>query len=228
MIFLWKKILIFLSALGVVLFFIIPSGANPSEIVLDQQIELAVPGEFQLIDHDQDQRAEELEFIIALKAYRQGNFIVTGNLEGLKNGRWIPLQTTVIPFQWSLEQEQIRVFFPADNIIKQQISGPYRVKIGLQEGTWEMPAEVAGFSPDYTWQEFNLTSKVKTGEISTIAKARLAAETWAGYQKLRLGKFLGINYDYDRWQLDYQEKIGNSVLRILVSPKGSITSMKIK
>ncbi len=228
MIFLWKKFLIFISALGVVLFLIIPSGANPSDVVLDQPIELAVPGKFQLLDHNQDQRAEELEFTIALKAYRQGNFIVTGNLEGLKNGRWIPLQTSVIPFQWSPENEEIRVVFPADNLIKERVSGPYRVKIALAEGSWEMPAEVAGFSPEYQWQQFNLTNQVKTGAISTIAKARLAAEAWAGYQKLRLGKLLGVSYNYDRWQLDYRGNNNSSIYRILITTNGSVSSMKIK
>lgn len=222
-----KKIFIALVVLTVLMMFMIPSGANPTEVVLDQQVELEIPGNFSLVDSNHDQLAEELKFIIGMKAYQEGQFIVTGNLEGMKSGHWVALGTTVVPFSWAPDNRFIELTFHSGNIRKQRLSGPFRVTIGLKSGNWELPAQVVGFSPKYNWNIFSSEGEVETGDITTISKAKRAVETWAAYKDIKLGKLLGINYNYDQWQLDYKENFGR-ITRFLVSSKGSVELLKIK
>jgi hypothetical protein len=226
-IFLVKKIFIASAILIVLMMFMIPSGAAPTEVVLDQQVELQVPGSFSLIDTNHDNLAEELQFNLEMKAYQEGQFIVTGNLEAMKNGHWVAVGTTVLPFMWSPNNRLITLVFHAGNIKQQRLSGPYRVIVALKAGDWELPAQVAGFSPKYNWNQFSGDDEVEVGEISTLSKAKRAVETWAAYKDIKLGKLEGINYDYDHWQLDYKQSFGR-VMRFMVSSKGSVELMKIK
>lgn len=222
-----KKILIASALLIVLMMFMIPSGAAPTEVVLDQQVELEVPGSFNLVDSNHDKLIEEIQFNIGLKAYQEGQFFVTGNLEAMKNGHWVAVGTTVLPFVWSPTHRLIQLTFHTGNIQKQQLSGPYRVCLGLKAGDWELPAQVAGFSPKYNWDIFSSAGEVEVGEISTLSKAKRAVEIWASYKDIKLGKLEGINYNYDHWQLDYKERFGRT-FRFLVSSKGSVELMKIK
>lgn len=222
-----KKILIASAILIVLMMFMIPSGAAPTEVVLDQQVELEVPGSFELVDTNHDKLAEEVQFNIGLKAYQEGQFIVTGNLEAMKNGHWVAVGTTVLPFVWSPTHRLIQLTFHAGNIQKEQLSGPYRVTVGLKAGDWELPAQVAGFSPKYDWNIFSSSGEVEVGDISTVSKAKRAVEIWAAYKDIKLGKLEGIDYNYDHWQLDYKEKFGRT-FRFLVSSKGSVELMKIQ
>lgn len=222
-----KKILIASAILIVLMMFMIPSGAAPTEVVLDQQVELEVPGSFSLVDNNSDQLAEELQFNLGIKAYQEGQFIVTGNLEAMKNGHWVAVGTTVLPFTWAPNHRLIELTFHAGNIKKQRLSGPYRVTIAVKTANWELPVQVAGFSPKYNWDIFSSEGEVEVGEISTLSKAKRAVETWAAYQDIKLGKLQGINYNYDHWQLDYKERFGR-IMRFLVSSKGSVELMKIK
>ncbi len=222
-----KKILVASAILIVLMMFLIPTGAAPTEVVLDQQVELEVPGSFTLVDNNHDDLSEELHFSIGLNAYQEGQFIITGNLEAMKNGHWVAVGTTVLPFVWSPTHRLIDLTFHAGNIKKQQLSGPYRVRVGLKAGDWELPAQVAGFSPKYNWNVFSSDGEVEVGEITTLSKAKRAVETWAAYKDIKLGKLKGINYNYDHWQLDYKEKYGRT-FRFLVSSKGSVELMKIQ
>ncbi len=222
-----KKILVASAILIVLMMFLIPTGAAPTEVVLDQQVELEVPGSFTLVDNNHDNLSEELHFKIELKAYQEGQFIITGNLEAMKNGHWVAVGTTVLPFVWSPTHRLIDLTFHAGNIKKQQLSGPYRVSVGLKAGDWELPAQVAGFSPKYHWNVFSSDGEVEVGEITTLSKAKRAVETWAAYKDIKLGKLKGINYNYDHWQLDYKEKYGRT-FRFMVSSKGSVELMKIQ
>ena len=70
-----KKILVASAILIVLMMFLIPTGAAPTEVVLDQQVELEVPGSFTLVDNNHDNLSEELHFSIGLKAYQEGQFI---------------------------------------------------------------------------------------------------------------------------------------------------------
>ncbi len=222
-----KKILVASAILIVLMMFLIPTGAAPTEVVLDQQVELEVPGSFTLVDNNHDDLSEELHFSIGLKAYQEGQFIITGNLEAMKNGHWVAVGTTVLPFVWSPTHRLIDLTFHAGNIKKLQLSGPYRVRVGLKAGDWELPAQVAGFSPKYDWNVFSSDGEVEVGEITTLSKAKRAVETWAAYKDIKLGKLKGIHYNYDHWQLDYKEKYGRT-FRFLVSSKGSVELMKIQ
>jgi hypothetical protein len=217
---------IFLVMIIIFLVFFIPSIAEPTDVALDQQVELGVPGVFRLVDTDQDRKAESLQFSFEIKAYREGNFIVSGNLEGMKNGHWVALGTTVIPFQWSPKATTVELNFMAGNIVKYKISGPYRVMIGLKEGGWELPLQIAGFSAQYSWKDFSNAGAVTKGEITTMSEAKTAAETWARFQALNPGKLREISYNYDRWQLDYQRQSGE-IMRFLVSPQGTVELLRI-
>lgn len=213
--------------MGVCLMFIIPSNATPDEVVLDDQVELMVPGTFELVDVDQDQKAESIKFKIDIKAYREGDFIITGNLEGMKKGEWLGLATTVTPFKWSPQNSRIELTFSTDDIKKYKISGPYRVNISLKEDSWVLPEQIAGFSPKYSWDTFEAPITVGDGEVKTLSEAKRAAQTWAEYNSVELGKLIDINYNYDNWRVDYQARRGSSVLRFLVNPQGIVKMVKI-
>lgn len=213
--------------MGISLMFIIPSDATPDEVILDDQVELSLPGTFELVDADQDQKAESIKFRLEIKAYREGDFIVTGNLEGSKKGEWLSLATTVAPFKWSPENSLIELTFNTGNIQKHKISGPYRVNISLKEGNWVLPEQVAGFSPKYSWNGFEVSATAGNGEVKTLSEAERAAQTWAEYHSVELGKLIDIDYNYDKWQVDYQARRGDSILRFLVTPQGLVKMMKI-
>jgi len=226
-IFLLKKFLIIGLVMGIGLMFIIPSDATPDEVILDDQVELLVPGTFELVDVDQDSKGEAIKFKLGIKAYREGDFIITGNLEGKKKGEWLGLATTVIPFKWSPDNSLIELTFSTDNIRKYQISGPYRVNISLKEGNWVLPPSVAGFSPEYSWENFEDTPIAENSEIKTISEAERAAQTWAEYHSVELGNLIDIDYNYDNWQVDYQARKGDSIVRFLVNPQGVVKMLKI-
>ncbi len=222
-----KKIMIIGVVMGICLMFIVPSDATPDEVILDDQVELMVPGTFELVDLDQDQKAESIKFKLEIKAYREGNFIVTGNLEGMKKGEWLGLATTVAPFKWSTQNSTIELTFATGNIQKHQISGPYRINISLKEGNWVLPEQVAGFSPKYSWKGFEDSATAGNGKIKTVSEAERAAQTWAEYHSVELGKLIDIDYNYDNWQVDYQARRGGSVLRFLVDPQGLVKMIRI-
>ncbi len=221
-----KKILVASAVLVVLMMFMIPSGADPTDVVLDQQVELELPGTFELIDANHDESAEELRFKLGMKTYQEGKFIVTGNLEASKNGHWVAVETTVVPFEWSPEHKSMELVFQSGSIRKQRLSGPYRVSLSLKAGSWELPMQVVGFSPKYNWRSFSSEDKDVDGEITNVSNAKRAVETWAQYKNIKLGKLIGVNYNYDRWQLDYKERFGK-IIRFLVSPKGSVELLKI-
>lgn len=222
-----KKILIIGFVMGIGLMFIIPSDATPDEVILDEQVELLIPGTFELVDADQDLKGESIKFKLEIKAYREGNFIVTGNLEGKQKGEWLGLATTVIPFKWSPDNSVIELTFTAGNIKKYKISGPYRVNISLKEGNWVLPEQVAGFSPEYSWKDFEDAPAAGNGEIKTLSEAERAARTWAEYHSVELGKLINIDYNYDNWQVDYQAPRGNTILRFSVNPQGLVKMRRI-
>ncbi len=209
------------------LFLMIPSGAAPTDVVLDQQVVLEVPGTFTLVDQDNDKKAESINFRLDLQSFRDGNFIVTGDLEGMRAGNWVSLSTSVIPFQWTPENRTVVLSFRPNNIIKYKLAGPYRVTLSLKDGDWKLPAQVVGFSPKYTPDNFSSQVRVQQGAISSATQAKQAVETWASYKALKLGKFLGISFNYDRWQVEYAEKYSDKIWRFMVSPEGSVESMKI-
>ncbi len=221
-----KKLLILLVMLIIFMVFFVPSIAEPTDVALDQQVEMGIPGLFNLVDADEDGKAESINFTFELKAYREGNFIVSGNLEGKKNGHWVALGTTVIPFQWSPRNTTVNLAFTAGEIVKHKISGPYRVSIALKDGGWELPPQIAGFSAKYSWKDFNNGGITANGEISTIPKAKQAAETWAKLQSLKIGELKEISYNYDRWRLDYQGEAGQ-IIRFLISPQGAVELLRI-
>lgn len=223
----FKKILIIGVVIGISLLFILPSDANQDDVVLDEQVELMLPGSFKLVDADQDQKAELIVFEIELKAYREGDFLVTGNLEGQKRGEWLGLATTVIPFKWTPENPRIELTFTTGNIQKYKISGPYRINISLKEGNWILPEQVAGFSPKYRWDSFETQVAAGKGEVGSISEAERAAQTWAEYNSIELGKLVNIDYNYDSWQVDYRARRGDSILRFLVNPQGLVKMLKI-
>jgi hypothetical protein len=226
-IFLMKKLLIFVIVIIVFMAVLIPTIADPVEVALDQQVELGVPGTFSLVDADQDRKAEAIKFQLEIKAYREGDFVISGNLEGRKNGHWVALATTVVPFQWSPKNNVLELEFTASNIVKYKISGPYRVILSLKDGSFELPAQIAGFSPKLAWRNFSGAAVITSGEINTMTKAKTAAETWARLQSLEPGNLTGITYNYDRWQLDYRKRPGE-IMRFLVSPEGKVELMQIK
>lgn len=222
-----KKILIIGIVMGTCLMLILPSDATQDEVILDDQVELMVPGVFELVDADRDQKAESIKFKLELRAYREGNFVVTGNLEGKKKGEWLGLATTVTPFKWSPENSTIELTFSTGDIQKYKISGPYRVNISLKEDNWTLPEQVAGFSPQYSWEGFEDQTIVENSEVKTLSEAERAARTWAEYNSIKLGKLIDIDYNYDNWQVDYQSNRGTSVLRFLISPQGLVRMLKI-
>ncbi len=222
-----KKILIIGVVIGISLMFILPSDANQDEVILDEQVELVLPGTFELVDVDQDQKAESIKFELEIKAYREGDFVVTGNLEGQKKGEWLGLATTVTPFKWSPQNSRIEMTFATGNIQKYKISGPYRINISLKEDNWVLPEQVVGFSPEYHWDSFEPPVTAGKGEVQSLSEAERAAQTWAEFNSIELGKLIDINYNYDRWQVDYQARRGGSVLRFLVNPQGLVKMIKI-
>ncbi len=213
--------------MGVCLMLIIPSNATPDEVILDDQVELMVPGSFELVDTDHDQKAESIKFKIDIKAYREGDFIITGNLEGMKKGEWLGLATTVAPFKWSPQNSQVELTFSTADIQKYQISGPYRVSIGLKEDSWVLPEQIAGFSQKYPWDSFEETITVGDGDVKTLSEAQRAAQTWAEYNSIELGKLINIDYNYDNWLVDFKARRGGSILRFLVNQQGLVKMVKI-
>lgn len=227
-----KRIIIFFIVLSVAFIFVAPIGADPSDVIIDQQVELAVPGKFELHDQDQNGKAESIDFTIGVSSYREGNFVVTANLEANHDGEWVTVATTVTPYQWKPDQKEIKVTFHPGNIIKGQFDGAYRVNLSLKEGNWILPQQVVGFSPEYTWTTFenkDTSDFTDTEEIASSAEAKRAAEEWAELNQLKLGKFLGIQYNYDAWQVEFEPaKWQDRVLRFIVTPEGDIRLLKIR
>lgn len=221
-----KKILVFLIVVIILMVFFIPSIADPTDVALDQQVELGVPGAFSLGDVDREGKSESIKFKLEINAYREGNFLVSGNLQGMKNGQWVALGTTVTPFKWSPKHPTLTLEFMAVNIVKYKISGPYRVMISLKDGAWELPAQIAGFSPKYVWTDFSNAGIITSGAINTMSEAKMAVETWVQFQTMNPGELKEISYNYDRWQLDYQKKPGE-IMRFLVSPQGTVKLLRI-
>jgi hypothetical protein len=224
----WKKVGVFFVVLSVVVMFVIPINADPTDTVLDQQVTLAVPGDFELVDADRDQRAEAVRVKIRINAYREGDFIITGKLEGMQEGSWTEVGTSVIPFRWSRDRATAEVVFYPDLIRRNRISGPFRASVSLREGEWELPSQVIGFSPAYAWNEFEANQQIlSAGKITDPAQAKRVAEAWAGLKTIKLGKLLKIRFDYDRWNLDYQNKKFGGIIRFVISPQGKVDLLKI-
>jgi hypothetical protein len=227
-IFLFRKFLISLIVLTIVLIFVVPIAATPDDVILDRQVELIVPGEFQIVDNDQDRLGEALQFTVGVKSYRQGEYLVTGDLEGLQNGVWRTIATTVVPFKWSSEANEVTLLFYPSAIRRDKIDGPYRVSISLKDGDWFMPSQIAGYSPVYSWRQFSEEISQVAGEITSSTDAKQAAEIWANMNQIKLGNFIGVDYNYDRWQVDFLDQRNSQVLRFLIDTKGQIRIIDFK
>jgi hypothetical protein len=225
----WKKVVVLFIVLSIAVMFVIPINADPTDTVLDQQVTLAVPGDFELVDGDRDQYAEAIKVKIRINAYREGDFIVTGKLEGMQDGSWTEVGTSVVPFRWSQDHDTAELLFYPDRIRRNRISGPFRASISLREGEWELPLQVIGFSTDYAWDAFEANQRIlSAGKITNPAQAKRVAEAWAGLKSIKLGKLLKIRFDYDRWNLDYQYKKFGGIIRFVISPQGQVDLLKIK
>jgi hypothetical protein len=224
-----KKVVVLLVLLSIAVMFVIPINADPTDTVLDQQVTLAVPAEFELVDSDKDHRAEAVKVKIRINSYREGDFIVTGKLEGMQDGSWTEMGTSVIPFRWSPDNDTAEIMFYPDLIRQNRVSGPFRASISLKEDDWELPQQVVGFSPKYAWDAFEVERRIASAEkITAPAQAKRVAEAWAGLKSIKLGKLLKIRFIYDRWHLDYQNKRPGGILRFVISPQGQVDLLKIK
>jgi hypothetical protein len=231
-IFLSKRMIIFFIVLSVAFIFVAPIGADPSDVVIDQQVELAVPGKFELQDSDKNGKAEAIDFCLDVTSYRKGKYIVTANLEAMKDGEWLTVATSVSPHEWNPNHNLIKVNFHPVNIVEKQLNGTYRVNLSLNEGNWNLPQQVVGFSPDYAWNAFenkDIANPENGAEIASSAEAKRAAEQWASLNQVKLGEFLGIEYNYDTWNVEFQQgKMEDRILRFLVTPEGKIRLLKIE
>lgn len=209
-----------------------PIEADPADVLLAQQIQLEPPGSFQLVDADQNGQAEAVEFSIPLRAYEEGQFIISGNLEAMQDGAWIAVATTVTNYEWRQDAAPIKLTFAPGDIIKQQLDGAYRVNLSVKQGDWVLPQQVAGFSPEYSWETFEdsgvTPQQPAAKQIGSTVEAKRAAEMWAAFNAIELGEFLGVNYDYDTWAVNYREDQGDKrVMRFLVAPDGTVKLLKI-
>lgn len=225
-----KKYTIFALVLLVAFLFVAPISADPSDVILDQEVQLAVPGTFRIVDADGNGKAEAIEFTITIKSYREGSFTVIANLEAMEGEEWITVSTTVNTLRWTFRDNQAKVVFYPAKLLEKQLNGPYRVSLALKEGQWELPEQVVGFSEQYTWQMFEEKGEVDEAadRIASSADAKRAAETWAQLNQIKLGDFVGVSYDYDTWQVDFKPKRGNGRLyRFLVQANGQVKVLRI-
>jgi hypothetical protein len=142
-----KKIVMFLIILTVAVMFVIPINADPTDVVLDQQVTLVIPARFTLVDQNNDQQPEAMKAQVQVRSYREGNFEITGKLEAKQNGVWTEVGAITKPFPWSTSNNTAELIFPLGLIREQKVSGPYRVSVGLRDGDWELPLQVVGFTP---------------------------------------------------------------------------------
>jgi hypothetical protein len=142
-----KKIVTFLIMLTVAVMFVIPINADPTDVVLDQQVTLVIPARFTLVDQNNDQQPEAIKTQVQVRSYREGNFMITGKLEAKQNGTWTEIEAITKPFLWSTANDTAELTFASDLIRQQKLSGPYRVSVGLRNGDWELPLQVVGFTP---------------------------------------------------------------------------------
>lgn len=142
-----KKIVTFLIMLTVAMMFVIPINADPTDVVLDQQVTLVIPARFTLVDQNNDQQPEAIKAQVQVRSYREGNFVITGKLETKQNGVWTETEAITKPFLWSTTNDTAELIFASDLIRQQKLSGPYRVSVGLRNGDWELPLQVVGFTP---------------------------------------------------------------------------------
>lgn len=143
----FKKILVLMVMLTVVMLLVVPIHADPADIVLDQQVTLAVPASLELVDADRDGRVEAVRVKVKINNYREGNFTVTGKLETMLEEGWTEIDRIQTVFQWSPDHDVVELSFSPGLLRKEKLSGPYRASISLKEGEWELPMQVVGVSP---------------------------------------------------------------------------------
>jgi hypothetical protein len=149
-----KKIMVFLMILTIAVMLVIPINADPTDVVLDQPVTLVIPARFALVDQNNDQQPEAIQTRIQIRSYREGDFIVSGKLEAKRGEEWVELATATKPFQWTTANHTAELTFQTRSIRQRRSSGPYRVRIGLRDGDWELPLQVVGFTPKYRWDSF--------------------------------------------------------------------------
>jgi hypothetical protein len=149
-----KKIVVFLVILTVAVMFVIPINADPTDVILDQQVTLEIPGRFELADRDNDERPKAIKVKVRLHAYRQGDFQVIGKLAAKQDDLWVEVGSVVKPFQWSTANNTVELAFTTREIRRRKLSGPYRASISVRDGAWELPLQIVGFSPQYPWHSF--------------------------------------------------------------------------
>jgi hypothetical protein len=149
-----KKIMVFLIILTVAVMFVIPINADPTDVVLDQQVTLVIPARFTLVDQNNDQQPEAIKAQLQVRSYREGDFTITGKLEAKHNGVWTEVGTTTKPFLWTTTNDTAELIFSSGLIRQRKLSGSYRVSASLRDGDWELPLQVVGFTPKYRWNSF--------------------------------------------------------------------------
>ncbi len=209
------------------LFWIIPCAAEGINRSAKGAYQFLFPGEFELVNLDQDRQAERLKFSCDLTASLASEVIISANLEAFKNGVWINLETTVFPLRCSQGRNQLEFLFNAFNIQTKRLPGPYRVRLGLIEKGSRLLEVTTNHSPRYTWRQFDNEVTAGKGKIVTMAAAKRAAETWASCRQIKLGKLQKFNYNYDCWQLDYLSNKQLGLTRLIVTPMGRVNMLRI-
>ncbi|HYH01672.1 MAG TPA: hypothetical protein VEC37_01080 [Bacillota bacterium] len=146
-----KKTVIMIVVFTVVVMFVVPINADPSDVVLDQQVTLDIPGSFELVDGDGNHKPEALQVQVKINNYRVGNFQVTGKLEVMQEEGWTAIDLVNLPFQWSPDNNTVALIFNLELIRKKKLTGPFRASVSLRDGAWELPMQVVGVSPRYQW-----------------------------------------------------------------------------
>lgn len=229
----FKRVSVFALILVVTCMMLVPISADPADALLAQEIQVEVPGEFEIIDEDGNGKAEEVKFTVGINAYQATTLRLTANLEGLVQGVWTPLATSVSSFEWSTDNTRaILVFYPT-KLIETEYEGTLRVNLAVAEGDWSLPSQVVGFSSEYSWKQFEVATAVNqeadpSEKILTSAAAKRAAETWAEFNDLDLGRLIKISYDYDQWQVEYEQPDADEgLIRLLVQADGKVRMLKI-
>lgn len=143
----FKKTIVMIVVLTIAVIFVVPINADPADVVLDQQVTLAVPGSFELLDQNNDGRPETVKVRVKINNYREGKFIVTGKLEARLDEGWTEIDRAQLLFNWSPTADTVEVSFSPALLRKDRVSGPYRASVALQDGEWQLPMQVVGVSP---------------------------------------------------------------------------------
>lgn len=192
-------------------------------------IDLKLPGQFFLVDQDQDLIPDHLGFSVQVDGEITGSRLwLSGELQTLVENNWRTIAYSGCSYLWNNKPLEATLYFYGGELKRLKANGPFRLVLQAR-GVGLQTEVIAGFSPPYQGADFGDSDLVWCeGTLRKTSEVLQQVLDWASGQGMSLGRLEEEAFTFDRWRLDFGGSDQEPARRVWIDPRGEISWVDMK